>query len=203
METRYEGEVVSFQNGFGWISYRDRTSRRICFVASSVRGDWRGSRSWVSQRVPVRFTISRRKTKTGIEKETATDVESIFPMSDAGNLQDYREVSEVRSKHFDYVFLTRPCGDTIFLHKNDVVNDKNRWDFLIVGSPVWHGVACNDDGKWRACNAELENDPQVVVEPHRCRTAKAGVVQETIQNFRSRDPDGQSDVSATLVLMHV
>ncbi len=177
METRFEGEVVSWENGFGLIIYRDKISRRIYFVTRCVRGDWRGSRSWVASRVPVSFTISRRKnTKTGVEEDFAADVAPIFPMSDVGNLQDYREVSEVRSKHFNHVFLTRSCGDQIFLHRNDVVNDQNRWDFLIVGSPVWHGVVCDDNGKWRACNAELysyeelyefqhESEPEVAVEP--------------------------------------
>jgi hypothetical protein len=114
-----------------------------------------------------------------VEEDFADDVAPIFPMSDVENLQDYREVSEVRSKHFNHVFLTRPCGDQLFFHRNDVVNDQSRWDFLIVGSPVYHGVVCDDNGKWRACSAELysyeelyefqhENDPQpesVVVEP--------------------------------------
>src|SRR6202011_5211911 len=105
--------------------------------------DWKGSKAWCFGRgIPVKFELSQRVLK-GETKTCAVNVEPIFEMSEPENIGGYKETSEVlnlnRRKGFG--FLRRPCGDALFFHRTGVAPGfEDRWDFLEVGSPVWHGV---------------------------------------------------------------
>jgi hypothetical protein len=157
MEKRFEGEIVSWNQTkyFGFIAYG---RKRIYFSPHTIRPDWKGSSSWAfNEGIPVSFSVEQRTdTKSGRLADTAIDVAPIFPMSEPENLHGYRETSVVRQKKFDVVFLTRPCGDILFCHRNDVANDPDRWDLLTQGSPVYHGVRYDADReRWRADSVEL------------------------------------------------
>jgi hypothetical protein len=182
MEKRFDGEIVGWNQTkfFGFIAYgHNGRHKRIYFSTQTICPDWKGSHSWAfSEGIPVTFAIEERKnTKTEQFNETAVDVAPIFPMSEPEDVRGYRETSVVRQKRFDVVFLTRPCGDMLFCHRNDVVNDVDRWDLLTNGSPVWHGVRYDEDRqRWRASEIELysadelyqfqhEDDPKVEPEP--------------------------------------
>ena len=155
---RYEGETRNWnwERNFGFIEYDDaRGCRRSIFYSGrNIRGDWKGSRSWAfAARIPVSFTIAHRPNN----KPHAEDVASIFQMSEPEDLAAYRETSEFVSKTHDYGFLKRPCGDQLFIHLNDVIQGyKDRWDFLEIGSPVYHGARF-DEGtqRWKADYIEL------------------------------------------------
>ena len=107
--------------------------------------------------MPVSFRIVRGTTKTQTNKKHAEDVVPIFPMSEPEDLAGYRETSEVVSKNHDYCFLTRPCGDVLFVHVGDVNEQhKARWSLLEIGSPVYHGVRFHKGTqRWRADYVEL------------------------------------------------
>jgi len=173
---QFEGEVDQWnEKGFGFI--RQQGGGRIFFSVHYVLPDWKGSKAWSFARgIPVKFEIMQRISE-GETKTCAANVEPIFEMSEPETISGYRETSEVlnlnRRKGFG--FLRRPCGDAIFFHKNEVVQGfENRWDFLKVGSPVWHGVKFDGStGLWRAVDVELysyqelesfnhENDPAAV-----------------------------------------
>jgi hypothetical protein len=180
MQKIFEGEIVGWNEikRFGFISYEHHGRKRIYFCARTIQPDWKGSRAWAfGTGIPVTFEIDKRKdTKSETISDIAINVAPIFPMSEPENLRGYREVSVVRKKEFDVVFLTRPCGDTLFLHKNDVANDPARWDLLVTDSPVYHGIEFDQEKEqWRASDAELysfeelyefqhEDDPQVEAE---------------------------------------
>ena len=157
---RFEGEVKKWSTTYGFISYTASGLRkRIYFSSRTVCPDWRGSRAWVfSFNVPITFTITQRNdSKSGLLTDCAVDVSPIFSMSEPQDLNEYRETSTVVQKGFGFVFLQRPCGDTIFLHKNDVVPQYQcRWNLLVKGAPVFHAVGY-DKGRsqWQANAAEL------------------------------------------------
>jgi hypothetical protein len=160
-DKRYEGETRdwNFNRNFGFIDYEDSGFRRTVFYSSrNIRPDWRGSRAWAfGPCVPVTFIIVRGATKTQTDKKHAENVLPIFTMSEPENLTAYRETSEVVSKSYDYAFLKRPCGDVLFAHKSDILEQhKDRWNFLEIGSPVYHGARF-DEGtqRWRADYIEL------------------------------------------------
>jgi cold shock CspA family protein len=153
-----EGDIDHWnEKGFGFI--RQPGGGRIFFSLHYVLPDWKGSKAWCFGRgIPVKFGITQR-ILGGETKTCAADVEPIFEMSEPENINGYRETSEVlnlnRQKGFG--FLHRPCGDSIFFHRKDIVPEfENRWYFLEVGSPVWHGVKFNGStGLWRAVDIEL------------------------------------------------
>lgn len=157
MTKQFEGDVDHWdEKGFGFIRQQ---GGRIFFSVHYVQPDWKGSKAWCFARgIPVKFEISQR-ILGGETKTFAANVEPIFEMSEPENISGYRETSEVlnlnRRKGFG--FLRRPCGDALFFHKKDLVQDfENRWDFLEVGSPVWHGVKFDGStGLWRAADIEL------------------------------------------------
>ncbi len=158
MTKQFEGEVDHWnEKGFGFI--RQQGGGRIFFSVHYVLPDWKGSKAWSFARgIPVKFEIMQR-ISGGETKTCAANVEPIFEMSEPETINGYRETSEVlnlnRRKGFG--FLRRPCGDAIFVHKNEVVQGfENRWDFLEVGSSVWHGVKFDGStGLWRAVDVEL------------------------------------------------
>ena len=158
---RFEGETRdwNFEKNFGFIDYEsdDGQCRTVFYCSRNIQEDWRGSRAWAfCPSIPVTFTISRRLVKDQ-HKKYAEDVAPIFPMSEPELLAAYRETSEMISKKNDYGFLKRPCGDVLFVHLGDVLEQyKNRWNLLTIGSPVYHGVRY-DEGtqKWRADYVEL------------------------------------------------
>jgi cold shock CspA family protein len=171
---QFEGDIDHWdEKGFGFI--KQQGVGRIFFSLHYVLPDWKGSKAWCFGRgIPVKFGITQR-ILGGETKTCAADVEPIFEMSEPENINGYRETSEVlnlnRQKGFG--FLRRPCGDSIFFHRKDIVPEfENRWDFLEIGSPVWHGVKFDGStGLWRATDVELysyqelesfkhENDPQ-------------------------------------------
>lgn len=158
MTKQFEGDIDHWnEKGFGFI--KQQGGGRIFFSVHYVQPDWKGSKAWCFARgIPVKFEISQR-ISGGETKTFAANVEPIFEMSEQENISGYRETSEVlnlnRRKGFG--FLRRPCGDAIFFHKKEVVQGfENRWDFLEVGSPVWHGVKFDgSNGLWRAADIEL------------------------------------------------
>jgi cold shock CspA family protein len=155
---KFEGDIDHWdEKGFGFI--KQQGVGRIFFSVHYVLPDWKGSKAWCFARgIPVKFEISQRILR-GETKTFAANVEPIFEMSEPETINGYRETSEVlnlnRQKGFG--FLRRPCGDAIFFHRTGVVQDfENRWDFLEVGSPVWHGVKFDGStGLWRAADIEL------------------------------------------------
>jgi cold shock CspA family protein len=154
---QFEGDVDQWnEKGFGFIRH---PGGRIFFSAHGVEPDWKGSRSWAFARgIPVKFNITQRVVG-GASKHCATSVEPLFPMSEPESLHSYRETSEIVSlnRQKGFAFLFRPCGDALFIHKNDVVPGfETRWDILEIGSPVYHGVQVDEFSvRWKAANAEL------------------------------------------------
>lgn len=158
MTKQQEGDIDFWdERGFGFI--KQQGGGRIFFSVHYVLPDWKGSKAWCFARgIPVKFEIAQRILR-GETKTCAANVEPIFEMSEPETINGYRETSEVlnlnRQKGFG--FLRRPCGDAIFFHRTGVVQGfENRWDFLQVGSPVWHGVKFDGStGLWRATDIEL------------------------------------------------
>jgi hypothetical protein len=156
----FEGETRDVDRNYGFIDYQGNDGRRrtVFYSSRNITPDWRGSRAWAfGPCVPVSFRIVRGGTKAQVDKKHAEDVVTIFPMSEPEDLAGYRETSEVVSKKYDYCFLKRPCGDALFIHVEDVIEQhKDRWSFLEIGSPVYHGVRF-DEGtqRWRADYVEL------------------------------------------------
>jgi cold shock CspA family protein len=160
------------EKGFGFI--RQPGGGRIFFSIHYVEPDWKGSKAWCFSRgIPVKFEVSQ-KILGGETKTFAANVVPIFEMSEPENIRGYRETSEVlnlnRRKGFG--FLRRPCGDSLFFHRKAVTPGfDDRWDFLEVGSPIWHGINFDgSSGLWSAIDLELysyqelesfkhENDP--------------------------------------------
>jgi cold shock CspA family protein len=158
---QFEGDVDHWnvEKGFGFLRFPQQGGKRIFFTAHGVEPDWKGSRGWAfAKDIPVKFNIGQRVVG-GASKECATNVEPLFPMSEPEDLHSYRETSEIislnRQKGFAFIF--RPCGDALFLHKNDVVPGyETRWDILEIGSPVFHGVQWDGfSSRWKAADAEL------------------------------------------------
>lgn len=154
----FEGDVDHWDEEklFGFIKY---DGKRMFFSARGVEPDWKGSKGWCFSRgVPVKFEITQRIVG-GETKDCAANVAPLFEMSEPENINGYRETSEVLNLNRKgcFAFLTRPCGDVIFLHQNDVVGGyESRWDLLGVGTPVFHGVRFDGStGRWKAANAEL------------------------------------------------
>jgi hypothetical protein len=170
---QFEGDVDHWNSEklFGFIKY---DGKRMFFSGRGVEPDWKGSKGWCFSRgVPVKFEITQRIVG-GETKDCAANIVPLFDMSEPENINGYRETSEVLNLNRKgcFAFLTRPCGDVIFLHKNDVVGGyENRWDLLEIGAPVFHGVMFDGStGRWKVANAELysyqelesfkhENDP--------------------------------------------
>jgi cold shock CspA family protein len=154
---QFEGDVDHWnEKGFGFLRYQ---GKRVFFSAHGVKPDWKGSRGWAFVRdIPVKFNITQRVVG-GASKDCATNVEPLFQMSEPEDLYSYRETSEILSlnRQKGFAFMIRPCGDALFLHKNDVVPAyETRWDLLEIGSPVYHGVQFDGySGRWKAANAEL------------------------------------------------
>jgi cold shock CspA family protein len=154
---QFEGDVDHWnEKGFGFLRCQ---GKRIFFSAHGVEPDWKGSRGWAFARgIPVKFNITERLVG-GVSKHCATNVEPLFPMSEQEDLLSYRETSEILSlnRQKGFAFMIRPCGDALFLHKNDVVPAyETRWDLLEIGSPVYHGVQFDGySSRWKAANAEL------------------------------------------------
>ena len=122
--------------------------------------------------------IALGANKSFQSKERAEDVTPIFPMSEPEDLAAYRETSEISKKTYDWAFLKRPCGDELFVHVGDVIEQhKDRWSLLEVGSPVYHGVKYDEvTQRWRSAYVELysldellsfkqEAEPEPQVEP--------------------------------------
>lgn len=157
MTKQFEGDVDHWnEKGFGFLRYQ---GKRVFFSAHGVEPDWKGSRGWAFARdIPVKFNITERLVG-GVSQHCATNVESWFQMSEPESLHSYRETSEIISldRHKGFAFMIRPCGDALFLHKNDVVPAyETRWDLLEIGSPVYHGVQFDGySARWKAANAEL------------------------------------------------
>jgi hypothetical protein len=155
---QFEGDVDFWNEEklFGFIKY---DGKRMFFSGRGVEPDWKGSKGWCFSRgVPVKFEITQRIVG-GETKDCAANVVPLFEMSEPENINGYRETSEVLNLNRKgcFAFLMRPCGDVIFLHKNDVVGGyENRWDLLETGAPVFHGVMFDGStGRWKAANAEL------------------------------------------------
>ncbi len=131
MTKQQEGDIDFWdERGFGFI--KQQGGGRIFFSLHYVLPDWRGSKAWCFSRQPVKFEISQRILE-GETKTFASNVKPIFEMSEPENISGHRETSEVlnlnRQKGFG--FLRRPCGDSIFFHRKDIVPEfENRWDFL-------------------------------------------------------------------------
>ena len=156
MAKQFEGDVDHWNETFGFLRYQ---GKRVFFSAHGVEPDWKGSRGWAFARnIPVKFNITQRVVG-GASKECATNIEPLFQMSAPEDLRGYRETSEIISidRRKGFAFMIRPCGDALFLHKNDVVPAyETRWDILEIGSPVYHGVQVDGySGRWKAANAEL------------------------------------------------
>jgi hypothetical protein len=127
------------------------TSLESATQVKSAHG--RGSRAYAfGPCVPVTFTIAWRN-----DKKHAEDVAPIFPMSEPEDLAAYRETSEISKKTYDYAFLKRPCGDELFVHLGDVIQQyKDCWNLLEIGSPVYHGARFDEETqRWRADYVEL------------------------------------------------
>jgi hypothetical protein len=154
---KFEGDVDHWnEKGFGFLRYQ---GKRIFFSAHGVEPDWKGSRGWAfAKDIPVKFNIGQRVVG-GASKDCATNIEPLFPMSEPEDLHGYRETSEIISidRRKGFAFMFRPCGDALFLHKNDVVPAyETRWSILEIGSPVFHGVQLDGySGRWKAASAEL------------------------------------------------
>jgi len=154
---QFEGDVDHWnEKGFGFLRYQ---GKRVFFSAHGVEPDWKGSRGWAFSRdIPVKFNITERLVG-GVSKDCATNIEPLFQMSEPESLHSYRETSEILSlnRPKGFAFMIRPCGDALFLHKNDVVPAyETRWDLLEIGSPVFHGVQWDGfSDRWKAANAEL------------------------------------------------
>jgi cold shock CspA family protein len=158
---RLEGEIRNWdsERNFGFITFiNNRGSEGSIFYSGhNIRPDWKGSRSWAfSPGIPVSFRVSTKLRKNH-EKAHAEDVDPIFPMSEPEDLAGYRETSEVFSKIRDYGFLKRPCGDLLFFHVQDVIEQyRNRWRLLEIGSPVYHSARFDEETqRWRASYIEL------------------------------------------------
>jgi hypothetical protein len=157
MSNRQNGEIVVWvpEKNYGFI--RTEHGKKLFFSTHCVQEDWKGSKSWAFQcSMPVTFLIKQRMFK-GHLTDCADDIAPLFPLSEPEDLNSYRETSEVINTIYDYGFLRRPCGDTLFFHLGEVVQGyEKRWDLLEAGSPVFHGLRCNPDtGKWRAAYVEL------------------------------------------------
>jgi hypothetical protein len=154
---KFEGDIDHWNKTFGFLKYR---GKRIFFSAHGVEPDWKGSRGWAfAKDIPVTFNITQRVVGGGASKDCAINIEPLFPMSDPEDLHGYRETSEIISidRRKGFAFVIRPCGDSLFLHKRDVVPAyETRWDILEIGSPVYHGVQVDEySGRWKAADAEL------------------------------------------------
>lgn len=155
-----QGEIVRWCGTFGLIAPANGGGRkRFHFSTRGIKPDWRGSRAWAfDSGIPVRFELTERMDdKSGTWNQVATNVRPVFPMSEPQDLSNYAETSIVARVANGYLFLNRPCGDQLFLHKNDVLESfRHRWSSLVEGAPVYHRVSYDKSkDSWQACDAEL------------------------------------------------
>ena len=180
-QKRQQGDILFYdaKKNFGHI--RTELGKTIWYSSYCIRCDWKGCKHWAfSARIPVTFVKGRRDKRGPI----ATDVAPLFLLDEPQSLAGYREVSHVKTRTHDYAFLTRPCGDTLFLHRSDVVPGfEDRWRFLSIGTPVFHGVKEDEEGRFRASVVELYSLEEILdpryeeVEPEVALVPKPEIVE--------------------------
>ena len=85
----------------------------------------------------------------------------LFTDEPTESLETYGETSCVRTWNGRFGELLREDGDTIFFHKNSVMDRfEGRLVNLSVGDYVYHGVGKRDDGRWHAVAIELFSEAE-------------------------------------------
>lgn len=157
---REHGDVVCFERekGFGFLLNSRR--EKVIFMLRDVRPGPRSlSRAWCFAEkgfMPVTFEAvgSGRKLQ-------AVDVAPLFPLDEAKDPRD--EFLVVEGRRFDYGWARRECGDSVFIHRDDVLEVfRDRWNLVGAGVTIYAGtIKLDDKGLPRAYDIELFSEEEL------------------------------------------